>query len=178
MKKIITPNLELVPVHVRYVNAIYQMIKEENKDLSKWTTIPYPITRKKIKEYYQSAKRDDDSIFIIKNKEGEVMGSVNFVYRKKNNSGTIGYWLGQAYRNKGYMTEAVKKIMEYGFKRKKVVRIDITALEQNIPSQTVIKKCGFVYEGTQRMAALNGLNQYGNLQMYSILKDEFERQKK
>ena len=176
MKQITTRDLELVPVHPKYVNAVYKIIKEENKELSSWTTIPFPITKKKIREYYQEGKRNDDSIFIIKSKTGEVMGSINFLHRKRSKSGAIGYWLGRDYRNKGYMTEAVKKMIEYGFRRKSVVRIDITALEQNIPSQTVIKKCGFIYEGTQRMAALNGLNQYGNLRMYSILKDEFEKQ--
>ena len=101
MKQITTRNLELVPVHPKYVNAVYKIIKEENKELSSWTTIAYPITKKKIREYYHEGKRNDDSIFIIKSKTGEVMGSINFLYRKRSNSGGIGYCLGRDYRNKG-----------------------------------------------------------------------------
>lgn len=179
MKTLTTRNLLLTPVSLKDVPIIYKLIKEDNKALSHWTTIEYPITKNKIREYYQNAKKNDDFIFTIRSKTTkEIMGSINFLHKRGNNSGTIGYWIGKWHRNKGYTTEAVKRIIEYGFKEKRVVRIEITALEQNIPSQTVVKKCGLKYEGTQRMAAYNGLKEYGNLQMYSILRDEWSPTKK
>ncbi len=171
-----TENITLVPVSMQHVGTMYDLIKNDNKELSLWTTIPYPITKKKIKQYYQSAKKNDETIFTIKNKKTkELMGSIGFMYNARNNNAAIGYWVGKKFRNKGYVTQAVEKMLEYGFRKRKVNRIEITAMEKNTASNRVIEKIGFVYEGTLRLAGYNGLKQYNDIKIYSILKEEWEK---
>lgn len=106
------------------------------------------------------------------------MGVIHPTKKAINNCISIGYWIGVDFRNKGYMTEAVKSVIKEAFKDKTVQRIEITASEKNIASQTVIKKCGLKYEGTLRNAAYNGFRQYGNLKMYSIIRNEFEKRER
>ncbi len=57
------------------------------------------------------------------------------------------------------------------------MRIEIAAEEKNNPSQRVIEKCELQFEGIRRMGTYNGLKEFGNLRVYSILKLEWEKKK-
>ena len=63
------------------------------------------------------------------------------------NSIELGYAIGEAFWNKGYTTEAVKKVIEFEFESD-LHKIVITHFEGNKPSKRVIEKCGLTYEGT------------------------------
>jgi RimJ/RimL family protein N-acetyltransferase len=177
---IITENLILQEIRKRDLRAYTTLIREDNKELSTWTTIPYPISRRKVQEFYKETKenrRYEMLYIIVEKKTKEIMGAIHARKKPINNSIGIGYWIGLGYRNKGYMTEAVKKIIEEGFKDSTVQRVEITAHEKNRSSQRVIEKVGLTYEGTLRMAAYNGFHVYGNLKMYSIIRNEWERER-
>lgn len=175
--KLITKRLELIPFTKKDTKLLYQLIKEDNKNISRWTTVPYPYKKNDMDEFYKKVQTDKKNIFlVIKNKKTkELMGVINPIKKEKNNSTRIGYWLGKQFRNKGYMTEALKKILDYCFRKMNVVRIEILAHENNKASQKVIRKGGLKYEGTLRMEAYNGLKQYGNSKIYSILKSEWKK---
>ena len=67
------------------------------------------------------------------------------------------------------MTEAVKALINFGFEKIGLHRIQISAKEMNAPSKRVIEKCGFVYEGTFRdYFFMDG--QYVDRLYYSIIK--------
>ena len=177
MKKIqTTKNLILREMTTRDIPNITALIKEDNKELSLWTTIPFPITKKKVQNFYkETKKKKNEKIYVIRSKvKKEVMGVIHPTKKAINNCVNIGYWIGLDFRNKGYMTEAVKSVIKEAFKDRSVQRVEITASEKNIPSQTVIKKSRLQYEGTQRMAAFNGFKQYGNLKVYSITRKDVE----
>ncbi|MEK6894152.1 MAG: GNAT family protein [Nanoarchaeota archaeon] len=63
---------------------------------------------------------------------------------------TIGYWIGKDYRRQGIMSEALDRVIKFVFKTLKLRRIDITALGDNTASNELIKKKGFIYEGTRK----------------------------
>ena len=172
-----TKRLILEPIKKKYFQRMYQLIKQDNKEISKWHPIAYPVQKKKTDEYYKKAIKDKNNCqFVIKNKKTkEIMGCLGLVKEEINNSATIGYWIGREYRKKGYMTEATQAVINFCFEKWKVMRIEIRAEEKNIPSQKVIEKCGFKYEGTKRMAAYSGLKEYGNSKMYSIIRPEWKR---
>ncbi|QNO15072.1 GNAT family N-acetyltransferase [Alkalicella caledoniensis] len=62
----------------------------------------------------------------------------------------IGYHLSHHQWNKGYMTEALKEIVRFGFEDNDVNRIEAFVTPQNQSSVTVLKKIGFVEEGLLR----------------------------
>lgn len=177
VKQIIkTKRLILEPIKRKYFKEMYALIRKDNKELSRWTTIPYPTNRKKTYDFYKKGmKSKNHCIFVIINEETKkVMGGIDPVKEERNNNVTIGYWIGKEFRKKGYMTEAAQAVINFCFKKLKVMRIEITAKDNNLASQGVIKKCGLKYEGTKRMGAYNGLKQYGNLKMYSIIRPEWK----
>lgn len=62
----------------------------------------------------------------------------------------LGYVLGQEQWGKGYMTEAAKAVLRYGFAELGLELIAVRHYLHNQRSRRVIEKCGFHYEGTMR----------------------------
>jgi ribosomal-protein-serine acetyltransferase len=59
----------------------------------------------------------------------------------------IGYWIDTRYSGKGYMTEAVKGIMDFAFTELKARRIEIRMDTENHKSRAIPERLGFTLEG-------------------------------
>lgn len=59
----------------------------------------------------------------------------------------IGYKLSEDYLNCGYMTEAVRRIIDFAFDDLKLHRIEGNVMPINEPSLAVLNKCNFINEG-------------------------------
>jgi [ribosomal protein S5]-alanine N-acetyltransferase len=66
----------------------------------------------------------------------------------------IAYVLSEEYWNQGITTEAVKKLIDFGFKELGLVRIQARCFEENIGSQKVMEKSGMFFEGILRKSML------------------------
>lgn len=62
----------------------------------------------------------------------------------------LGYKMDEAYINRGYMTEAVKAVVDYGFGILGLHRIEANVMPRNLRSLRVLEKCGFENEGISR----------------------------
>lgn len=71
---------------------------------------------------------------------------------RANNTGTIGYWLGEEHTGHGLMTEAVSKLVLYGFTKLTLNRIVIKVATANHRSQAIPDRLGFTREGVLREA--------------------------
>jgi [ribosomal protein S5]-alanine N-acetyltransferase len=79
-------------------------------------------------------------------------------------------------KQKGLMTETLKKILEYGFTKLNLHRIQALVGAENIPSLKLLKNFGFIKEGTMREDYLvDGKNE--DSECYSLLKWEWENGK-
>ena len=58
----------------------------------------------------------------------------------------LGYWIGDQYKNRGIMTEAVKEMVKLVFDNFQVNRIFATPFGTNFASQRVLEKAGFCLE--------------------------------
>ncbi|AEV35236.1 GCN5-related N-acetyltransferase [Pseudovibrio sp. FO-BEG1] len=61
----------------------------------------------------------------------------------------IGYWLGQPFWGKGYMSEATEAVVDYCFETLGVTKVTSGAFEENDGSLNVLAKNGFQTVGTQ-----------------------------
>ena len=69
----------------------------------------------------------------------------------------LGYKLDQDEINRGYMTEALKKVIEYAFTTLGLHRIEANILPRNVRSMRVVKKLGFYDEGlAEKYLRING----------------------
>lgn len=62
----------------------------------------------------------------------------------------IGYELSPTYRNKGYISEAIRRIAQYGFQSMGLKRIQSQIIPENIASIRACEKAGFIKEGILR----------------------------
>lgn len=71
--------------------------------------------------------------------------------------GHIGYWIDEAYANRGYMTQAVVALTNFGFETLNLHRIEINIRPENEPSIRVAQKAGYIFEGLrQRYLHIDG----------------------
>ena len=115
---------------------------------------------------------------IVEKETGKVIGSIGFEedkYRPNISSKEMGYSLAKDCWGKGYMTEAAKRLIKYGFEELKLVVLMIRTSETNMRSRRVIEKCGFTYEGTLRRAYRMYDNNLREVRCYSMLKEEYEK---
>jgi ribosomal-protein-alanine N-acetyltransferase len=77
----------------------------------------------------------------------KLLGIIGF-YRMQpeNYRSEIGYMLLPEFHGKGIVPEAVKRLIEYGFKDLKLHSIEAVIAPENIASEKVLQKCGFVKE--------------------------------
>ena len=64
------------------------------------------------------------------------------------NEAEIGYWLGEDFWGKGYVTEAALRVLQYAFDELHLTQLWASAYKENIASQRVLEKCGFRYHHT------------------------------
>jgi len=86
--------------------------------------------------------------------------------------GSIGYWLAQNYSGNGIITTATRKLLEIGFSKFQLNKIEIRCAEPNIKSRAVPERLGFTYEATLRDCEWL-YSQYVDHAIYSMLASEY-----
>ena len=111
---------------------------------------------------------------IALNENDKVIGTIGFMWiQPENAAAEVGYSLSRKYWNKGYMTEALKALMKYGFDEMKLNRIEAMHETSNPASGAVMRKCGMKQEGTMRSKLFNK-GKYVDVDLYAILRREFK----
>lgn len=73
-------------------------------------------------------------------------------------SAYLGYKLDERMQGRGYMTEAVMRMTEFGFETLQLHRIEANVMPHNAASLRVLKKCGYESEGlARRYLRINGV---------------------
>ncbi len=68
------------------------------------------------------------------------------VENRKYIKATLGYRLDKDYKNQGYITEAILKMVQISFNDLKINRLEANVLTNNYPSLRVLEKCDFIKE--------------------------------
>jgi [ribosomal protein S5]-alanine N-acetyltransferase len=108
----------------------------------------------------------------IEDKEtGKFIGTSGFVsWNTVHSRAEIAYAISKEFWNRGYMTEIVRRIIEFGFEDMGLVRIEARCLLDNIGSACVMEKSQMQLEGILRKQMyIKG--QYKDLKIYSIIKE-------
>lgn len=103
--------------------------------------------------------------------DNKIIGTAGFVsWDNEEKSAEIGFALAEDKWAKGIISEAVKKIIEFGFEKMKLKVITSRCKPENIGSARVLEKCGFEYEGTiENQMYIKG--KFEDMRMYSIKRD-------
>lgn len=129
---------------------------------------------KRYRAGYDSYNRSVKRFIIIEKTSQKVIGACAFHnWFISHNRSEIGYnMLSDEVKQKGYMTETVSAVIDYGFNTMNLHRIEATTGRENIASQKILLKHGFVFEGVLREHYnVNGIHQ--DSLSYSLLRNEF-----
>jgi RimJ/RimL family protein N-acetyltransferase len=75
------------------------------------------------------------------------------------------------------MTEAASEVIKFAFLELGLRRLNINAFVENIPSNNLIKKLGFVFEGTRKQSTrARATNKVHDTHNYRMLKEEWIHQ--
>lgn len=106
----------------------------------------------RLKRGQQEAQEGTDYTFLIFITEGgeeRLVGGLTLsnIRRRAAQFVTLGYWMGERYAGKGYMTEAVGVVLPFVFETLGLHRIHAAFLPDNLASRRVLEKNGFKEEG-------------------------------
>ncbi|HTN46643.1 MAG TPA: GNAT family protein [Flavipsychrobacter sp.] len=128
-------------------------------------------------EYGMETHRISLFSFMLVNKEtGETIGDCGYhTLNKLHRRAELGYGLRlETNKQKGYMTEALGCILDYGFTQLGLHRVEALVAKYNTPSIKLLQRYGFSFEGTMREDyVVNGKNDDSDC--YSLLKWEWEK---
>jgi ribosomal-protein-alanine N-acetyltransferase len=94
-------------------------------------------------------------------------------FNQKVNMVTIGYFLAEEHWGKGIASAAVRLLLEYLFREVHVNRIQAEVMLRNESSKKVLLKNRFIKEGMLRQAALWSGKGIVDLEIYSILREDY-----
>lgn len=104
-------------------------------------------------EYNAAVKLQSIRFYVaLKTDPNHIIGTVCCHNVQKNvySSCEIGYKFSSAYQHLGYATEAVKKVLDIIFFELQLHRVTAMVLPNNIPSQNLLNRLGFIWEGVNR----------------------------
>lgn len=90
----------------------------------------------------------------------------------------MGYDLNPRYWGRGIMTEALSSIIDFGFMRMELNRIEILVMKQNVRSQKLAMKLGFVKEGVLREHGFDENRRIVDDILFSLLKGDWQMARK
>lgn len=106
---------------------------------------------------------------IVDKNSGMPMGVISvYHYKKEHNKAELGFWLLPAYWKRGFMQEALKAIIPYWQRQKKIHRMEAFIEVENISSIRVMERAGFTLEGTMVDCEVKD-GHYISLHIYSLL---------
>jgi ribosomal-protein-serine acetyltransferase len=168
----------LRPLEEADADELHQLIERNRPRLAKWIawageqtlegTIAF-IGRARAKELEDSGL----SRAIVDDRR--LVGVVGITVDGANHSAEIGYWLDEAASGKGTATSAVAAIVDFGFDRWQLMRVEIRADVENRPSCAVAERLGFHYEGTLRQSYRVSGERYSDDAVYSMLATDAAR---
>jgi ribosomal-protein-alanine N-acetyltransferase len=130
--------------------------------------------RRRLRRYTEDMAEDRAYPFVIvRTEDGALVGGVTLANVRRGivQAGTIGYWIGQPFAGKGYMTSALRVLLPTLFGELNLHRVEAACIPTNVASVKVLEKCGFAREGlARRYLCINGIWQ--DHYLYGLLDED------
>ncbi|HVZ54451.1 MAG TPA: GNAT family protein [Pseudolabrys sp.] len=147
-----------MPVSSDY--AEWASLREQSRAfLTPWEPVwpPDDLTRsafrRRLKRYVEDQRNDQAYAFLIfRSGDNALVGGLTLanIRRGVAQAGSIGYWVGQPFAHKGYMTAAVRTLVPFCFGALRLHRLEAACIPTNDASIGLLEKTGFKREGYAR----------------------------
>jgi ribosomal-protein-alanine N-acetyltransferase len=142
-------------------------------EIARMMAIPHPYPKGGAAAWIARTQPGRD--FAIELREsGEVVGAITITAQKEHGRASLGYWCAVAHWGRGYATEAVRAVIDYGFRDLGLNRVWAQCYGDNPASRRVLEKVGMTYEGCLRQHSFR-LGRFADGLQFGILRSEWRR---
>jgi len=157
---------------------LHALIERNRARLARWIHWAAGQTRQDTRAFIGRARameQDGSGLSRAIVRSGALAGVVGITVDTANRSAAIGYWLDEHSGGNGVMTAAVAALVEDGFERYRLVRVEIRADVENSASRAVAERLGFQLEGVMRQSYRVADEHYSDDALYSLLAGDPQR---
>jgi len=136
-----------------------------------------PAYRRRLRQIGHEWRSDQGyAFFIFLRETGMLVGGVNLsgVRRGVAQAASLGYWMGEAFANRGLMGEALTALLPYAFERLGLHRIEAACLPHNKASRALLARLGFQQEGYAR-GYLKIAGRWQDHVLHALLAGEYQK---
>ena len=167
-----TERLVLEPVAPSHADALWTATETSLEELRPWLpwsrTATADTTRDFTERSVSSWEAGLDYAFVVF-ASGELVGGMSVHTPRIEGLGEVGYWMRTDRTGRGYTTEAAAAAVAFGFDVLRLYRLELRAGVDNIGSQRVAEKLGFIREGTLRRGCPSGPDDGYDCHLYGLL---------
>jgi len=109
--------------------------------------------RRRIRRHVEDLRADQGYAFLItRATDNALLGGLTIanIRRGVAQAGSLGYWIGQPFARRGYMTAAVRAVVPFAFATLRLHRLEAACIPTNAGSIRLLENTGFVREGYAR----------------------------
>ena len=146
-----TERLTLRPPSENDVNALFELMSDNNiTTFLTWEAHKNIETTKSVVKSLITSQNENRGYHWCICLNNKIIGLVSLIDVKRTirtwtlNRAELSYWIGSNYQRKGYATEASKAILNFGLINLKLHKIVIAHATENMESQSICKKLGFI----------------------------------
>lgn len=170
-----TERLDLVEIQQSHLNDIFKLFGDEEVTRF-YNLLPLKEEQEgqKLLDWFRNRYKESLGVrwgIALKGKSN-IIGTVGFNNYVKNHRANLGYDLQRDYWSNGYITEALKAIIDFGFSNLEINRIEAEVMQGNTASEMVLAKLGFKNEGVLRQWMYWNESHY-DMTMFSLLRKDY-----
>ena len=170
-----TPRLRLRPFVAEDADTV-QVLAAERRVADTTLNIPHPYpdgaAASWIATHGPRFMAGEDAVFAVTSGSEGLVGAIGLNLALAHHRGELGYWIGSAFWNRGYATEACHALLWYGFECLLLNRIQATYFTRNSASGRVMQKIGMRFEGQSVQYLFRG-GRFEDIGRYAMLRDQY-----
>ncbi|MBN2336273.1 GNAT family N-acetyltransferase [Candidatus Bathyarchaeota archaeon] len=171
-----TERLALRPMTEDDIGFIYELFgRHETNEYSSYGDVGSLEEAKRLYEAFMAPGHEDRfRVAIVLRETGEPIGTLGLHgFSGRDGRAELGYDLLREHWGRGYMTEAARELVRYGFAEMGLNRIEATIDPENKRSVNLIERLGFMREGLLREKYFYGGRRRDEL-VYGLLRSDWE----
>jgi RimJ/RimL family protein N-acetyltransferase len=137
------------------------------------SNIPYPYRQEDAEFWLKMSKeafeKGSGFTFAIRDKDEKIIGAIG-LHDRGEGKAELGYWMAKTYWNQGFVTEAAKAVLDFGFKELTFNKIFATHFLHNPASGKIMEKIGMKKEEILHQHIKKD-GKYFDIALYSVLKN-------
>ena len=168
--------IKFAPLDRKHIDIFLKWFNDP--EITQYLIMYKPLTRDWEEKWFDSLKHKEDAVYfsillIDQENPDKIIGNCAIQgINAKNRACSCGITIGEKdYHNKGFGTEAMEMLLEYGFNTLNMNRIELSVYEFNIRAYKLYQKVGFIEEGRKRQARYHNGRYHDEIIMAILRKD-------